>query len=94
MNLSRVIFWDTNYDTIDWEQKAHYVIERVVMYGFIEDWKAIKAFYGLETIKNEMLQARYLDKKTLNFLSFYFNIPKEQFRCFTYQQSIPTHWDY
>jgi len=30
MNLSKVIFWDTDYATIDWDNKARYVIERVV----------------------------------------------------------------
>ncbi len=92
MNLSKVLFWDTNYDHIHWEEKAHYVIHRVVTMGSMDDWNQIKEFYGLERIKNEMLQARNLDPKTLNFLSFYFDIPKEQFRCFILQQSIPQHF--
>ena len=94
MNLSRVLFWDVNYDTIDWENKVRFVIERVVSRGNQSDWLAIRTHYGLERIKNEMLQTRYLDKKTLNFLSKLFEIPKTEFRCYTLQQSNPGHWDF
>lgn len=92
MNLSKVIFWDTEYEKIQWEQKARYVIERVVMYGTVEDWHSIKAFYGINRIKNEMLQSRDLDAKSLSFLSCIFNTPKEKFRCYTEKQLQPQHW--
>ncbi len=94
MQLSRVIFWDVDYDRINWAVKARFVIGRVLMYGSVADWQAIKSFYGLERIKDEMLQERYLDKKTLSFLSCIFDIPKQQFRCYTEQQSTPPHWDF
>ncbi len=92
MNLSKVIFWDTDYDSIDWDKKARYVIARVMMYGTIDDWNAIKAYYGREIIEKEMLQERYLDNKTLSFLSLILNIPKEEFRCYKMAQSSPKHW--
>lgn len=92
--LSRVLFWDTDYDKIDWDGKARYVIERVVTRGNWSDWLAIHAYYGLERIRTEMLQSRDLDKKTLHFLSTLFDIPEEQFRCYTYIQSNPGHWVY
>lgn len=92
MNLSKVIFWDTNYNQIDWENKARYVIERVVMYGTINDWRTIQAFYGMTRIKTEVLQSRDLDDKSLSFLSCIFNIPIEEFRCYKLKQSTPIHW--
>jgi hypothetical protein len=92
--LSRVLFWDTDYDKIDWDGKARYVIERVVTRGNWSDWLAIRAYYGLDRIRTEMLQSRDLDKKTLHFLSTLFDIPQEQFRCYTYIQSNPGHWVY
>jgi hypothetical protein len=92
MNLSKVIFWDTQYENINWENKARYVIERVIMYGTVEDWHIIKAFYGLNRMKTEMLQSRDLDAKSLSFLSCIFDTPKEQFRCYTEKQLQPQHW--
>jgi len=94
MQLSRVIFWDTDYDAIDWDNKVRYVIERVVSYGTVSDWRAIQKRYGMERIRDEMLQSRDLDPKTLRFLSAIFDIPKEQFRCYTYIQLNPGHWVY
>jgi hypothetical protein len=92
--FSRHIFWDTDYDSIDWENKARYVIERVVMFGNLRDWRIIQSFYGMETIKEAVLQARDLDPKTLNFMSQLFNIPVSEFRCFIYRQSNHIHWQY
>lgn len=92
--FSKVLFWDTDFEKIDYDRHARDVIARVIMYGNWNDWTAVNAYYGLERIKTEMLQVRHLDKKSLHFLSFLFNIPKEQFRCYTWQQSNPPHWDY
>lgn len=94
MHLSKVIFWDTDYNRIDWDNKARYVIARVVMFGTLEDWNEIKKYYGLERIKEEMLEERYLDNKTLSFLSVIFNIPKEEFRCYKEKQLNPPHWNF
>ncbi len=33
MQLSKVIFWDVDYDRINWAEKARFVIGRVLMYG-------------------------------------------------------------
>ena len=45
-------------------------------------------------IKEELLQARYLDQKTLHYFSLVLNVPKEKFRCYSFQQSMPGHWNY
>ncbi len=91
MELSRVIFWDIDYEKIDWDNRARFVIQRVVTYGTKEDWEAIKKYYGLNRIKDNMLNERDLDKRTLSFLSCIFDIPKAQFRCFNEGQSAPPH---
>ena len=43
-------------------------------------------YYGNESIKNTILDIKYFDKKTLNYLSIVFDISKEEFRC--YKQSL------
>ena len=94
MNLTRAIFWDTNYDQIDWEAKARYVIERVVNYGTLSDWHAIREHYGMDRIKEAVIQSRDLHPKSLCLMSLIFDIPKEQFRCYTQIQSNREHWTY
>jgi hypothetical protein len=91
---SKVLFWDTDYDQIDWSNKARYVIERVVKFGVVEDWRFIQNFYGMDRIREEMIQSRDLDPKSLSFLSVVFNIPQNEFRCYTSIQSNQIHWNY
>lgn len=94
LNLSKVLFWDTDFNKIDFQKNARYVIEKVVMYGNVSDWRSIQHYYGMEKIKKEVLQSRHLDEKTLSFLSCIFEIPKSQFRCYTMKQFSPTHLDF
>ncbi len=86
-DISRTIFWDTDYDSIDWKKRPQYVIERVLSHGHLKDWTAILNYYGEEKIKEVSIQARFLDAKSLSFLSTYFNLPLESFRCYKLKQS-------
>lgn len=94
MQLSNHIFWDVNKQTLDFNKHIRFVVERVLTHGKLTDWREIKTFYGLKKIKEEALQIRSLDKKTLNFLSVLFKEPKENFRCYKQIQSTNTHWNY
>ena len=95
MNLPKTLFWDSKMDTLDYEQHARSIIERVITRGSLTDWKTtIKDYYGLERIEQEILQMRSLDDLTLNFFSQFFNKPKEQFRCYTQDASIQQLWNY
>ncbi len=94
LNLPKTLFWDIDLNTLNVNQNARFIIQRVIQRGSIENWVEIKHFYGIEKIKNEILKIRSLDAKTLNFFSIYFNIPKEHFRCYTTQQSIPQHLNF
>ncbi|MDQ3192198.1 MAG: hypothetical protein M3Q58_11455 [Bacteroidota bacterium] len=92
--LSPVLFWDTDISQIDPKKHASYIIERVASLGTLFEWEQILSHYGEIEVKETVCRLRTLDPKTLNFLSFFFNIPKEQFRCYTNQQSFPTHYPY
>lgn len=87
MELSAFLFWDVDKEKIDYQKSARFVIERVKTLGLLSDWFEIKNFYGLDKIKDEAMQIRYLDDVTLNFCSQFFNEKKELFRCYTFQQS-------
>jgi len=94
MELSKALFWDTDIKKIDYERNARHIIERVLQRGMLNDWFEIKKYYGLDRIKQEILQIRYLDKISLNFCSKYFKISKEQFKCYNTEQSIQKLWNY
>jgi hypothetical protein len=79
--LSNFIFWDCDEDKIDYARRANFVLERVFSMGTENDIKEAVRYYGIETIKNEIIKIKILDKKTLNYLSFLFKIPKRRFVC-------------
>lgn len=95
MNLTKGLFWDTDFNTINYQKHSRKVVERVLTMGTLSDWFEIKNYYGLDRIKDEVIQIRYLDQETLNFCCEFFNLKKEDFRCYTFQQSgHHLHWQY
>ena len=92
--LSRYLFWDTDPDTVNFDKSARYVIEKVVTMGRLTDWKEIQRYYGLETIKQQVVRSRDLDPRTHCFLSELLDIPKEDFRWYKQMQSNPRLYPY
>jgi hypothetical protein len=93
-NYSKVLFWDVDFNTVSLQQHADFIIRRVCMLGTWDDWLQLKKDFGIEKIKQALLNARYLDKKTLNYFSIMYKIPKDKFRCYNLQQSGNQHWNY
>jgi len=91
MKFSSVIFWDVDYDQIDFQKNSRFVIGRVVRYGTAADWINLKSLYGLELIKSDMLNERDLDARSLSFLSCVLDTPQNQFRCYSTRQLHPVH---
>jgi hypothetical protein len=80
--LSKYLFWDTNIKNLNFEERASFVLERVFTMGMQEDeWEAIR-YYGKERIKEEVKKCKSLDKKTMNYLSVFYDIPKKDFACY------------
>lgn len=53
--LSKVLFWDTTIDKIDWEQMKVAVIKRVFSRGTEEERVEITRFYGEEVVEKVKL---------------------------------------
>ena len=81
-NLSKYLFWDYNTSKLDPIIDKMLILERVFTMGTENDEKEIFNYYGINTIKDTILDIKYIDKKTLNYLSITLNIPKESFKCY------------
>lgn len=79
--LNPTLFWDTDFQSLDFKKHKKFIIIRVLTHGDLDDFKRIKKFYGKQEIIRAVRQAKYLDKKTLNFFSLIFDIPKKEFLC-------------
>lgn len=92
--INNNLFWDIDINDLNLDKHVRFIIERVLTKGDLNDWFEMKKIYGLNRIKQEVIQIRYLDKKTLNLLSLFFHIPKEDFRCYKIKQYPPEFWNY
>jgi len=86
-NLSQYLFWDCNADILDPIIDKKLILERVFSRGTENDEKEIFNYYGRNVIIDTILDIKYFDKKTLNYLSIIFNISKEKFKCYKKSQS-------
>lgn len=93
-HFSKNLFWDVNTADVDPESHKRFIIQRVIEYGTLADWKIIKNHYGIAIIGQEMTQIRSLDDVTLSFISLASGIKKEDFRCYNTKQSLPQHWNF
>lgn len=88
------LFWDTDISKLDLQRHRKAVVERTLMRGTKEEFDVVLRYYGWETVRRIVLEARYLDKYSLAFCSVLFQVPKTEFRCYKLAQSNPTHWDF
>jgi hypothetical protein len=93
-SLSKSLFWDVNFEEIDSQIHSLFITERVLTRGTLDDFRAVKNYYGIEKLKSIIVEIKNLDERTLSFCSTYFSIPKTKFRCYKFKQSNQTHWNY
>src|ERR1035437_6360996 len=88
------IFWDVNFEAIDYDAKANFVIERVFSRGDVEDIRQCRRYYGDEKVTSALLNAKYLPLCTLNLASAIFDKPLTEFRCYILRQLNPELFPY
>jgi hypothetical protein len=76
--FSQYLFWDTPIANIDVQRHKRYIVERVVTRGFLQDFYLLTKMYNTEEIKESLRKSRELDPKTVDFCSYYFNLPKSE----------------
>jgi hypothetical protein len=82
------LFWDVDRTTLDITTHQHFIIERILERGDIDDFHFAKDTYGVEALKEVVLTARSLDRRSLYFWQNYFSLPSSA--C-TPTSSLKTH---
>jgi len=57
--------------------------------GDVEDIRQCRRYYGDEKVRGALKTAKFLPLGTLHFVSAIFNIPLNEFRCYTLRLSNP-----
>ena len=84
------LFWDVDKAQMDLDLYPEHVIQRVLEYGHMRDWKLIRAYYGLDRIVECCRRMRTLDPRALSFICCISHTSKETYRCYNFAQSHPT----
>jgi|SRR6478735_661022 len=92
--FNRRIFWDVNFDALDYDKRARFVIERVFERGDVDDIRQCRRYYGDELIKEVLTTAKWLSKETVYFASAILNNNLSDYKCYNAAQLNPQLWSY
>lgn len=93
-HFSKHLYWDIQEKDLPVTGNERFYVKRVLEVGLYSDWQLIVSMLGMEEIVVHAKAIRHMDSKTLNFISTVSQTPKEEFRCYTTQQSTNKHWIY
>lgn len=88
------IFWDVNFETLDYDAKANFIIERVFDRGDVQDIRNCRRYYGDEKVTEALLNVKFLRLERIHLASAVINKPLTDFRCYTLRQLNPTLFPY
>lgn len=57
--IRKILFWDTDFDKIDWSKNKKAIIKRIFERGNDKEICEIMSFYGIDTIKKELKNVNY-----------------------------------
>ena len=92
--FERRLFWDVDFDNIDYDAKARFVIERVFERGDVQDIRNCRRYYGDEKIAEILLSAKFLPELRLYLAAAVIDKPIEDFKCYTLKQLNPKLFPY
>jgi len=90
----RRIFWDVDFDKLDYDKYANFVIERVFDRGDVDDIRQCRRYYGDEKIAETLLNAKFLMEHRMYLAAAVINKPIENFRCYKLRQLNPQLYPY
>jgi len=90
----RRIFWDVDFDKLDYDKRADFIIERVFERGDVEDIRQCRRYYGDEKVADALLNAKFLMEHSIYLAAAVINKPIEDFRCYKLRQLTPELYPY
>jgi nicotinamide mononucleotide adenylyltransferase len=92
--FNKRIFWDVDFEKINYDAKANFVIERVFERGDVQDIRNCRRYYGDEKVAETLLNAKFLPETRMYLASAVVNKPITEFRCYKLRQSSPSLFPY
>ena len=90
--LKRSYFWDVDI-TPGKTVSTRLIVERIFSLGNLAEVALLIKYFGRAEVEQVLINLNYLDPKTLNFASKFFNKPKKSFKCYIRKQLTPQLWN-
>ncbi|MBN8703943.1 MAG: hypothetical protein J0M08_12825 [Bacteroidetes bacterium] len=81
--VSNRAFWDVNYNSIDYNKHADYVIKKVFDLGTLDDIMEVLVCYGEEKVKDVIINADRLDSGAIEMAYIIFDVKPLDLKCYT-----------
>jgi len=80
-SLRKTLFWDIDPATLDFKKNAQFIIGRVLDFGNLDEWRAIRDYYGLKRIKEAARKHIFSDFRSPNFWALILKILPKDLKC-------------
>jgi hypothetical protein len=80
--LLRPFFWDTDVSKLSLKKSRKSIIERVLKFGRVHHVKWMLHHFDDDEIIEVIRRSSNLDRRTANYWSLRYQLPKTQVRCF------------
>ncbi|MEP7267683.1 MAG: hypothetical protein ABI844_08640 [Saprospiraceae bacterium] len=87
--FNKRIFWDIDFENLDYDAKVNFIIERVFERGDVPDIRNCRRYYGDDKVREALLNAKFLPETRMYLASAVIDRPITDFRCYTLRQSNP-----
>ena len=92
-DLPKWLFWEYDYNTIDWQAGYNIVIERVLDRGTDLELDELIRFYGRDKVVHVLQwESIYLMDHSIERACRYFNFEKEELWCYHRKQIKRGNW--
>ena len=81
--FQRRIFWDVDFDILDYDGKAAFIIQRVFERGDVDDIRAARRYYGDGKISEALLSTKWLSLEAVYLACAVLHKEPQDFRCYT-----------
>lgn len=92
--FNKRIFWNVDFEKIEYDNKADFIIERGFERGDVDDIRQCRRYYGDEIVTKVLLNTWFLPEHRIHIASAVIDKPIEEFKCYTLKQLNPEFFPY
>lgn len=93
-SINKNLLWEYDMDTFNFQKSKVIVAQRIIEMGTQEDFYAAFDIYGgIQEFRDIIKKIPYLNPIDMHFVCKFFNLKKNELKCFTKIQSNPEPWN-